>query len=107
MVDPITHIKDIQKVLKQLLKFEFFVKFEKYIFNILEISLLGFILIIEEVKIDPTCVFTIKEWQLPSSFPEIQVFLGFANFYCQFIKKFLRIIESLMEMLKGSIQGKF
>ena len=73
----------------------------------LEISLLGFILQIERVKMNLTCVFIIKEWLLPSNVCEIQVFLGFANFYCRFIKKFLRIVRGLTKMLKENIQGKF
>ena len=102
-VDPTTHTEDVRKVLKRLLKHGLFVKLKKCVFSIPQISFLGFILTTEGVKMDLTCVSTIKEWPLSSSFCEIQVFLGFANFYRRFMKEFSRIVGGLTEMLKGSI----
>ncbi len=37
---------------------------------------------------------------------DIQVFLGLANFYRRFIKKFLRIVQPMTAMLKGGNEGK-
>ena len=42
----------------------------------------------------------IKDWQESKSIHNIQVFLGFANFYQQFIQGFNRIATSLTSMLK-------
>lgn len=68
---------------------------------------MGFILTTEGVKIDPLRVSTIMDWPLPKSFRDIQVFLGFANFYRRFIREFSRIVRGLTAMLKGSSKDKF
>ena len=102
-----THIQDVRKVLERLLKHELFVKLEKCVFGVSEIGFLGFILTTEGVKMYPSRISTIEEWPMPKSFRDIQVFLGFANFYCHFIREFFRIVEGLTEMLKGSSKGKF
>ena len=77
--------QDVRKVLERLLKHGLFVKLEKYVFGVSEISFLGSVLTIECVKMDLSQVSTIEEWPMPKSFCDIQVFLGFANFYRRFI----------------------
>ena len=42
----------------------------------------------------------VKHWLKPKSVCDIQVFLGFANFYWQFIQGFNRIAAPLTSMLK-------
>ncbi len=42
----------------------------------------------------------IRDWPGPQSVRDIQVFLGFANFYRQFIQGFNRLAASLTSMLK-------
>ena len=44
----------------------------------------------------------VKQWPEPQSVRDIQVFLGFANFYRQFIQGFSRIAAPLTSMLKIS-----
>ena len=79
----------------------------KCVFDVSEISFLGYILTTDGVKIDPSRVSTIEEWPLPKSFREIQVFLGFGTFYRRFIQEFSRIVGGLTGMLNGSSKGKF
>lgn len=71
------------------------------------ISFLGFILTTEVVKMNLSWISTIKNWLSPKSFCEIQVFLGFANFYHYFIWEFSKIVGRLTAILKGSSKGKF
>ena len=42
----------------------------------------------------------VREWLEPKSIWDIQVFLGFANFYRQFIQGFSKIAAPLTSMLK-------
>ena len=42
----------------------------------------------------------LKKWPKPKSVRNIQVFLGFANFYRRFIKNFSRIAAPLILMLQ-------
>ena len=42
----------------------------------------------------------VKKWPEPKSVRDIQVFLGFANFYRQFIQSFSKLAAPLTSMLK-------
>ena len=55
---------------------------------------------------DQERVATIKEWPKPESYREVQVFLGFANFYRRFIYGYSAIAAPLTGLLKGSKDGK-
>ena len=45
----------------------------------------------------------VRKWPEPKSVRDIQVFLGFANFYRQFIKGFSKIAAPLTSMLKTTM----
>ena len=42
----------------------------------------------------------VKNWPKPTSVKDIQVFIGFANFYRRFIQGFSRIVAPLTLLLK-------
>jgi hypothetical protein len=65
---------------------------KKYEFKVIEIIYLGIIIFIDSIRIDPTKIITITNWEPLSNIKDIQAFLGFANFYKQFINSFSRII---------------
>ena len=54
----------------------------------------------EEERID-----AVKAWPEPKSIRDIQVFIGFANFYWRFIQGFSKIPAPLTSMLKTSPQS--
>ena len=45
-------------------------------------------------------------WEHPRTRRQLQSFLGFANFYCQFIHQFAEIAVPLTELLKTKGQGE-
>ena len=49
---------------------------------------------------------TIEEWPKSQNYRDIQVFLGFTNFYRRFIANFSMIASLLSDMLKGIKKGK-
>jgi hypothetical protein len=55
---------------------------------------------------DPERVKAITEWPTLESFKDVQVFVGFANFYRRFITKFLVVIAPITDLLKGAVKGK-
>ena len=48
----------------------------------------------------------VMKWPEPKLVQDIKVFLGFANFYCWFIKKFSKIAAPLTSMLKITMSSK-
>ena len=69
---------------------------------------LGFIISAEGVRMDPNRVKTITEWKNnpPESFRDVQVLLGFCNFYRRFIHGYSRLAQPLTSLMKGSKDGK-
>ena len=51
---------------------------------------------------DPKRVEAVTQWPQPKSVHDIQVFLGFVNFYRRFIKGYSHITRPLTELLKTS-----
>ena len=56
---------------------------------------LGFILSPEEIQIDTRKVQTIQDWPTPWQIKDVQAFVGFANFYRQFIKGYSELVLPL------------
>ena len=94
------------KVLECLQKYRLFMKLSKCKFSIDMVDFLGFILGTEGIAIEQSWVQTIQEWPEPMTFHKVQVFLGFANFYRQFIAGYSRIAGPLTAMLQGSKDSK-
>ena len=57
---------------------------------------------------DPACIQTISEWchHPPKTYRDVQVFLGFCNFYRRFIYGFAGIARPLHHLLCGMKNGK-
>jgi RNase H-like domain found in reverse transcriptase len=53
-----------------------------------------------EVCMDPIKVAGVTEWPTPTMKKEVQLFLGFANFYQCFIKGFLHHVKPLFKLMK-------
>jgi len=70
-----------------------------------EISILGVVVEREQVQMKTDKVKAVKEWKTPTKIKEVESFLGFANFYRQFIKNFSHIARPLNE-LKGKKEWK-
>jgi hypothetical protein len=100
------HEQHIRQVLERLRKFQLYVNLSKCAFKTNKVEFLGFIISREGVSMDERRVAAIKEWPAPKTYREIQVFLGFANFYRRFIQGYSKITVPLSGLLKGSKEGK-
>jgi hypothetical protein len=78
----------------------------KCVFYTDEVEFLGFVINTKGIVIEPSRVETICDWPVPTTFREVQVFLGFTNFYRRFIREYSKIARPLTSILKGSIKGK-
>ena len=77
------HEDHLQRVCERLRGAELYAKPSKCQFFQKEIEFLGFIVGTQGIRMDPKRVQTIKEWEdhPPRSYQDLQVFLGFCNFY--------------------------
>ncbi len=93
------HIKEVWWVLEQLRKYGLYANLKKCWFHEDEVQFLGFVISTQEIKMELERIEAIKNWPKPQSVRDIQMFLGFANFYRRFIKNFSRIVAPITIML--------
>lgn len=96
------HRRDLCAVLERLRKFALYANRTKCHFFNTEVEFLGYIVSTAGISMDKRRVATIEEWPAPRSFREVQVFLGFANFYRRFIKNYSKIVAPLTALTKGA-----
>ena len=51
---------------------------------------------------DSVKISIIKGWPTPRNISEVQLFLGFINFYCRFIENYSEVAGSLTNLTKKS-----
>ena len=103
---PADHWRHVKEVLQRLRQFQLYANRKKYEFFTTRVEYLGFIVSTAGVEMDARRVETIRDWPTPKTYREVQVFLGFANFYRRFIHYYSAIIAPLTSLLKGSKDGK-
>jgi len=58
------------------------------------------------VKMNNEKIRNIKVWKPPTSMKEVQIFIGFVNFYQRFIKDFSAICTPITDLTKGDLTKK-
>src|SRR6202048_23618 len=99
------HVRHVREILERLRRFGLYANAEKCSFFKSEVDFLGFIVGREGIRMDPNRVETIANWPRPESIHDVQVFLGFVNFYRRFIEGYSHIARPLTDLLKGSSKG--
>jgi len=89
------HHQHIKEVLKCLCKTGLYAKAEKCEFHSESVEYLGYILSPSGLIMSGNKVKVIQDWLEPKKVKNIQSFLGFTNFYCQFIFNYSDIVISL------------
>ena len=75
-------------------------RLDKSVFHMKEVEYLGSILTTEGIRIDNMKTAAVQDWPTPKNLKEVQSFLGFANFYQQFIKDYSRTAAVLTELTR-------
>ena len=101
-----SHTKHVRIVLEGLEQSQLFINSSKCSFYQDRLHFLGFVVSREGISMDPERVRAIAEWPIPRTYRDIQVFLGFCNFYRRFIYRYSSIAAPLNHLLKGSVKGK-
>ena len=94
------HVQAVQLMLDQLRKHSLYVNLKKCRFYQDEMRFLCYIVSHQGIQIEKKQIKTIRDWLELQLIHNIQVFLGFANFYQRFIQKFSRLATPLISMLK-------
>ncbi|SJK99377.1 related to TY3B TY3B protein [Armillaria ostoyae] len=95
--------KDLISKGKRLRENKLFLKAEKCKFEVLETEYLGVIISEGQVRMDPVKLAGIAEWPTPTKKKELQLFLGFTNFYQKFIKNYSKVVRTLTQLM-GNVE---
>ena len=96
------HVNAVHWLLNKLRKHNLFLNLKKCRFHKDEIRFLGYFVSVQRVRMEENQIEGMKNWLEPKSMRDIQVFLGFANFYRGFIQSFSKIAGPLTLMLRTS-----
>ena len=99
------HVEAVRWVLDQLRKYSLFANLKKCHFHQDEVCFLGYVVSSKGINMEAEQIEVIRKWPELKLVRDIQVFLGFANFYCRFIKGFSKIATLLTSMLKTTMSA--
>jgi len=101
------HHWHVKEVLKRLYKAGLYTKVEKYKFHSKLVEYLGYILSSSSLTMSDDKIKIIQDWPELKKVKNIQSFLDFANFYCQFIFNYSNIVIPLIHLTWKDIPWKF
>ena len=96
--DIMEHCIIVKEVLKILQENKLYLKLAKCEMEKDEIKYLGMIIGQGKVRMDPLKVDMVRNWKKPRTKKELQMFLGYANFYQHFIKGFSGEVKPLTKL---------
>ena len=92
--------------MERLRQWKLYANISKCTFCTDEVEYLGFFVGRKGVRMDPSRVAAVQDWPEPRTLRELQVFLGFANFYRRFVYRYSLFCMPMTRLLKGSEKGK-
>ncbi|KAI3672437.1 hypothetical protein L6452_38525 [Arctium lappa] len=98
------HEEHLQSVLELLKLEKLYAKFSKCEFWLREVQFLGHVVSEDGIKVDPTKITAIKEWEVPKTPSEVRSFLGLAGYYRRFIQDFSRIATPLTALTRKNVK---
>src|SRR5467141_215115 len=94
------HQVHVRCVLECLREYDLHSKPEKCLFHTQKIEFLGLMVTPTGISMDSAKTDAISIWPTPTNLKAVQAFVGFANFYCQFIVGFSDIVIPLIRLTR-------
>lgn len=96
------HVNHVTKVLEALSTLNLFIKAQKCEWSVTSTEFLGYVINPQGISMSEEKTKAIKEWPAPTSKHDIQVFMGFCNFYRRFIRNFSGMAKPLYNLTGDS-----
>ncbi|XP_071707880.1 uncharacterized protein [Rutidosis leptorrhynchoides] len=101
--DESEHADHLRQVLELLKREQLYAKFSKCEFWLCEVQSLGHVICQEGIKVDPSKIEGVMNWNAPKTPTEIKSFLGLAGYYHRFIKDFSKIAGPLTKLTRKDV----
>ena len=98
---PEEHLVRLRAVFEQLKKAELKLKPLKCEFFKQKLTCLGHVVSTNGIQTDSKKEEAIWKWSIPTKVTEVHCFLGFANYYHRFIKKYAQVAKPLYKLISG------
>ena len=100
------YFQHLDLIMERLRQAELYANPKKCQFFQTQLEFLGFIIDTNGIRMDADRVKTISDWPHLKTYRDIQLFLGFCNFYRRFIFGFSRIARPLQDLLCRLKKGR-
>jgi hypothetical protein len=102
--DGVDHMALVKEVLEHLRKNFLYANGKKCVFMEREVEFLGMILSEKGVSTEKGKVEAVMSWEQPRNVKEVQLFLGFCNFYQRFVPEYSRIARPLTQLTRKGLK---
>jgi hypothetical protein len=92
------HHQHVSEVLKRLQDNKLYAKIEKCVFDTQTVDFLGYVISPDGISMDSNKVKAITDWPAPTTQRQVQSFLGFCNFYRDFIPYYSHVAMPLIAL---------
>jgi hypothetical protein len=100
------HLIALRNVMSKLCEYSLKASLSKCEFFSLQVTFLGFDITKDGLKMNSKKLNTIADWPFPSNLKELRRFLGFTNFYRNFIPRFSNVAGPLTTLTKKDKQSQ-
>ena len=97
------HKRHVQLILHRLQEVDLQIDLNKCEFHMQKIISLELLMSIEELKINSRKMQAVVDWSTLNNLTQMQFFIDFCNFYWCFIKNFLKIVRSMIQLTQKKI----
>ena len=104
--DEIQHVSHVQTVLERLRQHKYYLKLSKCEFFKHEIRYLGHLVTPEGITPDPAKLDAVSKWEQPKTVYDVRSFLGFANYFRNYIHDYAKVALPLMELIGGNVSRR-
>jgi hypothetical protein len=101
------HEGHVTKMLERLREHGLYCKAEKCEFNVKKVGFLGFVISPDGIEMEADRIATVEDWPTLKSVKDVQVLMGFTNFYRRFIKKYAKVTAPITDLLKKETSNKW
>ncbi|KAG8492331.1 hypothetical protein CXB51_009857 [Gossypium anomalum] len=102
--DETEHAEHLRLGLQILRDKQLYAKFSKCEFWLREVSFLGHVVSASGIRVDPSKISAILNWEPPRNITEVRSFLGLAGYYRRFVKGFLMIATPMTKLLQKDVK---